>query len=532
MWDYIVIGAGSAGCVLANRLSESGSNKVLVLEAGRHDSLVMKVLASEEYLDLSQFDWGYRSQPDPTRQQKTEQWTRGRVVGGTSSINGMNYVRGSSADYDRWAAMGNDGWAARDVMPLFQSIERFENQHGEPIDYGIRGKSGPLHIRKVKGCHATTVAFIGAAQAEGYRFNQDYNGVTQEGVSYAQLNQRWGLRCSAADAFLKPVLHRRNLQLLTNAFVHKLLIVERCVVGVRYELGGSILEARAGGVVICAGAINTPKILMLSGVGEANALSALGIEVVLDRPAVGSNLIEHPMVRLVYQTRIPTYNPTEGIFQKAGYLAKFLLTGQGPLASVVEAQAFLNTLSNSGEPDIQIHFLPIGLGYSTENPFTVLPVPSLTILVNKNHPLSRGFIRVASADPRAAPLIEPNLLADEQDVSTLVRGIGTARRIMARMPIAGMVTHEIEPGEIYDEPRAIADYVRGHTGLGYHPAGTCHMGIDDDAVVSPDLRVRGLQRLWLADASVMPDLVSGNINAACMMIGDNLGRRLRIREGE
>jgi choline dehydrogenase-like flavoprotein len=426
--------------------------------------------------------------------------------------------------------MGNYGWATKDVMPLFHSMECYEEGRRKEVDYGIRGHSGPLHVREVKGCHPLTGAFIESAQSAGYRYNRDYNGAVQEGVGRAQLNQRRGLRFSAADAFLKPVLHRKNLQLVTNACVHKLLLSGRKIGGVRYVSTNGVEDVRADRVILCAGAINTPKILMLSGIGDASALRALGIEVVLDKSAVGRNLIEHPLVRLVYRTRGPTYNLTEGIVQKARFLAKFLFTRQGPLASIVEAQAFLKTSPEAREADIQVHFLPVGLGHSSEHPFILLPYPSLTLLVNINHPASRGQIRLADAGPKSAPLIEPNLLAEERDVESLARGIETIRRIMRSAPIAGMVNEEIMPGEFYREPQSVADYVRNHTELAYHPAGTCRMGIDADAVVAPNLRVKGIANLWAADASVMPDLVSGNINAACMMIGEKLGQQLKGEE--
>jgi choline dehydrogenase len=523
-WDYVVVGAGSAGCVVANRLSASGGKRVLLLEAGPRATVMMKVLGAAKYLDLARYDWGYYSQPDATRRQRRERWLRGRGVGGTSSINGTNYVRGSREDYDRWAALGNEGWAARQVMPLFQSLERCREGFRRGVDYAVRGRSGSLHIREVHDCHPLTEIFIQAAVSAGHAFNHDYNGASQAGIGYAQLNQRRGLRCSSADAFLNPVLDRKNLQLLTEAHVHRLLITQGRVTGVRYEKAGCLHEALADEVILCAGAINTPKLLMLSGIGPRAALEALGIVSVLDRPAVGRNLMEHALIRVVGRVDTPTYNPTGGLTHDAALLAKFLLTGQGPLASVVEAQGFLKTACDLQVPDIQIHFMPVGMGYAIDNPYYVLPYPSFTVLINKSHPTSRGQIRLASADPMAPPLIEPNMLADERDVATLVEGVRVVREILART--AGIVAQEVHPGETCTEPAAIAEYIRAHTEGAYHPAGTCRMGADADAVVSPDLRVRGIENLWIADASVMPELISGNINAACMMIGEKLGRAL------
>jgi len=259
-------------------------------------------------------------------------------------------------------------------------------------------------------------------------------------------------------------------------------------------------------------------------------LRALGIEVVLDRPSVGKNLMEHPLLRPSYRVKKPSYSPTEGVWQKAGFLAKFVLTGQGPIASPMEGQAFLRTSPAEPSPDVQIHFAPIGVIYS-EDPkihkgLTMLPFPSFSFFINKNYPLSRGQITLASPDPKTAPLIDPNLLSDERDVATLVRAVHVVRRIVSTAPMAEMVTEEVEPGKQCTSSEALADYVKARTGLGYHPSGTCRMGIDENDVVTPDLKVRGVENLWIADASVMPELTSGNINAACMMIGEKLGRQL------
>jgi len=528
-WDVVVVGAGSAGCVLAARLSEDPACRVLLLGAGPRDVALMKPFGLSYYVDLSRFEWGYWSQPDPTRDQRRDHWRRGRVLGGSGSVNGMNYVRGTRADYDRWAALGNAGWSADDVMPLFRDLERCEPGYRTPPDPAIRGLSGALPVREVRDCHPLTDAFLAAAQAAGFPRTPDFNGADQEGVGLGQFNQRRGLRMSSADAFLKPALRRRNLRLVTGALVHRVTLEGHRARGVVYARGGTLHSVRAARVVLCGGAINTPQLLILSGIGDAHALRALGIDVVLDRPSVGRNLTEHPLIRPTYRVNRPTYSPAGGLPQKLGFLAKFLRSGQGPIATVTEALAFLRTSPDAPAPDIQLHLSLAGAVYSDEVTFykslRVLPTPSFSVFVNANHPYSRGRIRLASADPGAAPLIEPDLLADERDLHTLVRGIGVLRRIVATRPLADWVIEEVEPGAALRSPEALAAYVRARSGLSYHPCGTCRMGVDAPAVVTPGLAVRGVAGLWIADASVMPTPISGNINAACMMIGEKLARQ-------
>jgi choline dehydrogenase len=530
-WDYIVIGAGSAGSVVAARLSENPAKRILVLEAGLPDTQLLKAFGLGYYFDLSRYEWGYWSQPDPTRNMRTDHWRRGRVVGGTGSINGMNYVRGTRSDYDRWAAKGNVGWSANDVMPLFRDLEHCEPGFETEPDPAIRGTSGPLPIREVRHAHPTTEAFLASAQAAGFPKAPDYNGAQQEGVARGQFNQRRGFRRTSADVILKPALRRKNIQLLTEALVHRLKVKERRVTGVVFEQGGELHEAVADRVILCGGAINTPQLLMLSGIGDAEALRSLGIDVILNRSRVGENLMEHPLIRTAFRTNVETYCPSGGLWQKARFLAKFLLQGQGVIATPAEAQAFLRTSPEELEPDIQMHFSPLAAIFAKERTnfykgVTILPFPAISVHINKSYPKSRGQIRLASADPKAAPLILPNLMGDDRDVKTMVRSIKLLRRIMAQRPIAGMITEHIDPSPTLVSDEELEDYIRDNVSLAYHPAGTCAMGPEDAAIVTPDLKVRGFDNLWIADASVMPDLVSGNINAACMMIGEKLGRQM------
>ena len=526
-WDYIIVGAGSAGCALAWQLARKpGQPKILVIEAGGFDRSPYIKVPLGQIRAITRYDWGYRSQPDPSRAGASEAWLRGKVLGGSSSINGMLYVKGAATDFDRWAELCGraGGWSSKDVLPILRELE-CSDQYG-----AARGRSGRLHVRTVRKPHAITDAFIEAAVANGYSFNKDYNGQTQGGVAYAQLSQKNGLRCSAADAFLKPLLSWKNIKLLTDSTVERIELAEGRATGVVFTREGRPCRETAREIILCAGAIGSPQILMLSGIGDPEELARHNIKVALRLPGVGRNLREHPLVRLVYRTTIPTYNVTAGLLQKLGFAAKYLWHRAGPLANPFEGIAFLRSSRAAADPDIQLHFLPLGYLTHDSGAVELASFPSVTVLLNKSHPSSRGRVRLASAKATDAPRIECRLLEDDSDVQTLVRGIAMVRAIMASKPIAQWVQQEVSPGPACDDPAVLQDYIRRHTTIAAHPVGTCRMGNDEQAVVAPDLRVRGTQNLWVADASIMPDLISGNTNAVCMMIGAKLGKQLASRK--
>jgi choline dehydrogenase len=420
-------------------------------------------------------------------------------------------------------------------MPLFRDLERCDAAIRRTDERGIRGYEGPLYVKMTQWRHPLVEAFVLAAQLSGHPFNPDYNGISQEGIAYGQATQRRGRRWSCADAFLRSDRKPASLTVKLDAQVHKVLIKDGKAVGVKLEHHGCVQEVSAGRVIICAGAINTPQLLMLSGIGNAGVLRGLGIPVVVDRPDVGQGLMEHPMIRFTYRVNRPTYNITGGVRQKLQFLARYLCWGAGPLSMIVEALGFMKTTAAEPHPDVQLHVLPFGwgVGDAANNTGGTGPglavaagYPCLSVLVNKNHPLSRGQVRLSSPDPKAKVLIEPRLLDRHEDVETLVRSIAMVRDIIAQPAVAPHVVEEVQPGAKIHSGQSKVEFVKRFTEIAAHPAGTCRMGVDPSAVVTPKLEVRGIRDLYIGDASVMPDLISGNTNAACMMIGDKLGRML------
>jgi choline dehydrogenase len=525
-WDYIVIGAGSSGCAVAHHLVKAGRT-VLVLEAGGAGrSPFLRIPAAIWHMP-SRFDWGYRAEPDFSRGGVVEAWRRGRVLGGTSCINGMVYVRGALGDFDRWSdqCQQQGGWSASDVGPIFRDIEH-SDQNGPS-----RGQGGPLYVRTVRRPHALTDAFIESTSAAGFPFNADYNGATQEGVGYMQFTQRRGLRWNAADAFLKPHLGKPNLKLLLNTTVEKIEFAGTRASAVIFRRGGSSHRETARHIILSAGAINSPKLLMLSGIGDREELQRHGIETRLELPGVGRQLKEHPFAQINYRVRVASYNLTEGLLQKLAIGAKYLAYREGPLAAVYEAGAFLKLFPSSSVPDVQVFFAPIGwtgeIGEEgEEGALKLAPYPAVKVVVVRSHSRSHGRVRLRSRDPDAPPIIELRLFDDESDIDVLVRGIEQVRAIMQKKPMAAFVEEEIDPGAARQGPGELGEYVRKHSELACHAMGTCRMGLDADAVVAPDMRVRGLENVWVADASIMPDAISANLNAPCMLIGAKLGKQL------
>lgn len=522
--DYLIVGAGSAGCVLANRLSADPTTRVTLIEAGGPDRnpWIHIPVGYFKTMHNPAYDWCYQTEADPGLNGRSLKWPRGRVLGGSSSLNGLLYVRGQPQDYDRWAQMGNPGWGWADVAPLFEAMETFQRSPAEG-----RGRSGPLQVSDPRLTREICELWIRAAIACGYPANPDYNGATQEGVGHFQMTASGGLRCSAADAFLRPVRQRANLQVVTRAQVLRLLIEGRRAVGVvlRRPDGSTQTLRAAREVVLCAGAIGSPQLLMLSGIGDGDHLRGHGIAVQHHAPQVGRNLQDHLQARLVFKTSRPTLNDeVRSLLGKARIAAEFALRRSGPMTMAASlAVGFLKTRPDLETPDIQFHIQP----WSADSPGEgVHPFAAFTQSVCQLRPESRGSITLRSGDPLQHPLIAPNYLATETDRATLVAGIRVARCIARTAPLRAAISEEFRPLAGVESDAELLDWARMNATTIYHPTGTCRMGPDPGAVVDARLRLNGIAGLRVADCSVMPEIVSGNTNAPAMMIGENLARMM------
>jgi len=528
-YDFIVVGAGSAGCVLADRLSASGKHRVLLLEAGgedRHLWIHIPIGYGKLFTD-ARVNWLYQSAAEPELNDRAIMQPRGKVLGGSSSINGLLYVRGQRQDFDHWRQLGNIGWSYEDVLPYFKKSEAQARGSDD-----FHGADGPLAVADQVEPHQVCEAFIRAAQETGIPRNDDFNGATQEGAGYFQTTMRNGRRWSTARAYLRRARRRANLTVATGALTERVLLEGGVAVGVAYRQQGRTLTARASGeVILAAGAFGSPQILQLSGLGPAALLRQHGIAVLRDMPGVGADLQDHLQARFLYRvTRPITVNDVVNRLDRRMWAGlRYILFRKGPLAvSAGYAGGFFRTDPRLESPDVQAHLLL----FSADKPGGSLhPWPGMTASICQLRPESRGSLRIKSADPTDAPEIRLNYLSTEGDKRTIVQGLQLLRRIMAAPALKPYVAEERDPGPSVSRDADLLAFVRARGTTIFHPASSCRMGNDEAAVVDPALRVKGVGRLRVADASVMPTVVSGNTNAATIMIGEKASD-LILRDAE
>jgi len=523
-FDYVIVGAGSAGCVLAERLSANGRHRVLLLEAGGSDRrfyVQMPLGYGKTFYD-DKINWGYRAEPDPGLNGQSDYWPRGKIVGGSSSINAMVYVRGHAADYEEWKSAGNPGWGWADVLQAYKQIE--DNEQGGD-DW--RGTGGPLFIRRATRDHHPLVEpFIAAAGKTGLRYNPDFNGAEQEGVGTFQLTIKNGIRNSAARAFLKPAMKRANLRVETHALATRILFDGAKAIGVEYEKGGQTLQAFAGReVIVAGGAINSPQLLQLSGIGPAKLLMDLGIAVLTGNDNVGSHLSDHQGINYTWRMNVPTMNdvlrPWWGKL-RAGL--QYLLTRTGPLAiSINHAGGFFRTGASRTRPNMQLYMQAFSTLVPKEGERPLLspdPFSGFSLGLSNCRPTSAGEIMIRSSDPHDKPRITANVFSTENDIAEMLLAVKYLRAIAAQEPLRSLMAEELRPGpQVVSDEEIIHDF-RQRSGTVYHPSCTCRMGPDArTSVVDPKLRVHGLHNLRVCDASAFPNIIAGNLNAPAMMVG-------------
>ncbi|MCT8329784.1 choline dehydrogenase [Albidovulum sediminis] len=518
--DYVIVGAGSAGCAMAYRLSEAGRSVIVIEHGGSDAGPFIQMPGALSYpMNMPMYDWGFRTEPEPHLGNRTLATPRGKVIGGSSSINGMVFVRGHARDFDHWAESGAAGWSYADVLPYFRRMETWHGGNGEPGEF--RGTSGPLHVTRGPRTNPLFHAFVEAGRQAGYEVTSDYNGQKQEGFGAMEATIFKGRRWSAANAYLKPALKRPNCTLV-RAFARRVVIEGGRATGVEVERGGAVevIRARAE-VVLAASSINTPKILMLSGIGAASHLAEHGIAVVADRPGVGANLQDHLEIYMQFASRQPiTLYKYWNLFGKAWVGAHWLLTGGGIGASnQFESCAFIRSDKGVDYPDIQYHFLPIAVRYDGK---AAAEGHGFQAHVGPMRSKSRGAITLKSADPKAAPRIFFNYMSHPDDWSEFRKCVRLTREIFAQEAFAPFVRHEIQPGAAVASDAEIDAFIREHAESAYHPCGTARMGRRDDpmAVVDPECRVIGVEGLRVADSSIFPRITNGNLNAPSIMVGE------------
>jgi choline dehydrogenase len=518
-FDYIIIGAGSAGCVLANRLSANPNHSVCLIEAGPPDYspwIHLPIGYGKTMWDPS-VNWKFHTEPDPEMNNRPIYWPRGKCLGGSSSINGLIFIRGQKEDYDHWHDLGNDGWSWDEVLPYFKKAEG-NDRLGEPLHSQI----GPLRASSIKKTHPLVEAFIKSANQLGVPTTDDFNNLQQEGVGYYQLSTHNGLRCSAAKAYLKPIKSRQNLSIITNAQVSKILFKDQQAVGIEYIQGGSKHQITSQKeIILSAGALQSPQLLQLSGIGPASLLQKFGIPIVHDSPGVGKNLQDHLQYRLIYELNqnISTNVELSSLMGRIKIGLDWLLFRSGPLSiGINQGGLFTKVMPQSKTPDIQFHLATLSADMAGGK---VHPFPGFTMSVCQLRPESRGYVEIASPDPLTPPKMVANYLTTEHDRATSIAAVKFARKIAQTNPLQGLIRREIKP-ERAESDEDLLEFCRNNGATIFHPTGTCQMGPSHqkDAVLDCELRVRGVGGLRVVDCSAMPTLPSGNTNWPAVMMGE------------